>query len=176
MALAAAGDTVAVRALADSVEMWGRASLYGRDQKAHHYLRGMVHQAGGRYEDAAREFRAAIHSPAMGFTRVNYELARCLLRLGRPREAIAALQPALRGDLESGALYLTHTELHELLAQAFDRAGVTDSAAVHYRAVVKAWYRADPEFVPRREAASRWLARRTSPATRPVPDNRTSVR
>jgi tetratricopeptide (TPR) repeat protein len=161
MALAAAGDTVLVRALADSVEMWGRGSLYGRDRKTHHYLRGMVHQAGGRFEDAAREFEAAIHSPTMGFTRVNYELARCLIRLRRPREAIAALQPALRADIDAGAAYLTRTEVHELLAQAFDSAGVIDSAAVHYRAVVKAWRRADPEFASRREAAERWLARHT---------------
>jgi tetratricopeptide (TPR) repeat protein len=157
MALAAAGDTVALRALADSVELWGRGSLYGRDRRTHHYLRGMVHQAAGRHADAAREFQAAIHSPTMGFTRVNYELARSLLRLGRPGEAIPALQAALRGDIEAGALYVTHTELHETLAQAFNQAQLTDSAAVHYRAVVKAWARADREFWPRRNAAQNWL-------------------
>lgn len=159
MALAAAGDTIALGALADSVELWGRGSLYGRDRKTHHYLRGMLHAAAGRHEAAAREFQAAIHSPTMGFTRVNYELARCLIRLGRPREAIAALQSALRGDLDAGALYVTHTELHEVLAQAFDRAHMTDSAAVHYRAVAKAWRRADREFWPRRDSAQTWLAR-----------------
>ncbi|HEV8497274.1 MAG TPA: tetratricopeptide repeat protein [Gemmatimonadaceae bacterium] len=159
MALAAAGDTVALRALADSVEVWGGASLYGRDRRTHHYLRGMLQQAAGRHSDAVREFQAAIHSPTMGFTRVNYELARCLIQLGRPREAIAALQAALRGDIEAGALYVTHTELHEALAQAFDSARMTDSAAVHYRAVIKAWQRADREFLPRRGAAQTWLAR-----------------
>jgi DNA-binding SARP family transcriptional activator/TolB-like protein len=158
MALAAAGDTVALRALADSVEMWGSASLYGRDRRTHHYLRGMVHRAAGRHDDAVREFRAAIHSPTMGFTRVNYELARCLIQLGRPREAVAALQAALRGDVEAGALYVTHTELHEVLAQAFDNARMPDSAAVHYRAVIKAWQRADRELWPRRDAAKAWLA------------------
>jgi predicted Zn-dependent protease len=159
MALAAEDDTSAVRALADSVEAWGSESRYGRDRKAHHYSRGTVHMAGGRRADAAREFQAAIHSPTMGFTRVNYDLAQCMLQLGRPRDAISALQPALRSDLEASALYLTHTELHELSAQhAFDRAGVTDSAAVHYRAVVRAWHRADQEFVLRRDAAQRWLA------------------
>ncbi len=165
MALAAGGDTVALSALADSVEFWGRGSLYGRDRKTHHYLRGMLHAAAGRHEDAARDFRAAIHSPTMGFTRVNYELARCLIQLGRPREAIAALQPALRGDIEAGALYVTHTELHELLAQAFDRAQMTDSAAVHYRAVIKAWGRADREFWARRDSARSWLDRHQQVAT-----------
>jgi len=44
------------------------------------------------------------------------------------------------------------------LAQAFDRARMTDSAAVHYRAVTKAWARADREFVVRRDIAQNWLA------------------
>jgi DNA-binding SARP family transcriptional activator/lipopolysaccharide biosynthesis regulator YciM len=159
MALAAAGDTVALRSLADSVELWGRGSLYGRDRKAHHYLRGMLYRAAGRCEDAVREFQAAIHSPTMGFTRVNYELARCLIRIGRPKEAIATLQSALRGDIDAGALYVTHTELHEALAQAFDQARMTDSAAAHYHAVIKAWQRADRELWPRRDTAQNWLAR-----------------
>jgi len=159
MALAAAGDTIGLRALADSVEVWGSGSLYGRDRRTHHYLRGMLQQAAGHHADAAREFQAAMHSPTMGFTRVNYELARCLIQLGRPTEAIAALQAALRGDIEAGALYVTHTELHEVLAQAFDSARMTDSAAVHYRAVTKAWQRADREFWPRRDVAQDWLAR-----------------
>src|SRR4029079_3189611 len=112
--LAAAGDTAAVRALADSVERWGAGSAYGRDRKAHHYLRGLVLAAADRHEDAVREFRAAMHSPSLGFTRVNYELARSLLRLGRPAEAIATLQSALRGELYASCMYVTRSELHEL--------------------------------------------------------------
>ncbi|HEX6052321.1 MAG TPA: BTAD domain-containing putative transcriptional regulator [Gemmatimonadaceae bacterium] len=161
MALAAAGDTSAVRLLADTVERWGRASLYGRDRKAHHYLRGLVLTAEGRHDDAVREYRSAIHSPSLGFTRANYELAGSLLRLGRPLEAAAALQPALRGEIDAANLYVTRTEIHERLAQAFDAAGVRDSAARHYGAVVKAWARADPAFHARRDAARRWLAWQT---------------
>jgi tetratricopeptide (TPR) repeat protein len=157
MGLAAAGDTGALRVLADSVETWGRGSLYGRDRKAHHYLRGLVLAAEGRHEDAVRAYRAAIHSPTLGFTRVNYELGRSLMHLGRPLEAVAAVQPALRGEIDAANLYITRTELHELLAQAFVAAGVRDSAAVHYRAVTKAWARADPAFHTRRAAAQRWL-------------------
>lgn len=159
MALAAAGDTARLRAMADSVEQWGRGSAYGRDQKSHHYLRGMLEVAAGRDEEAVRRFRAAIHSPTLGFTRVNYELGRAQLRLDRPQEAVLALQPALRGAVDASNLYLSRTELHELLADAFDRAGQRDSAAVHYRAVVNAWQRADPMFHERRDRASGWLAR-----------------
>lgn len=168
-ALAAAGDTAAVRALADSVERWGRASLYGRDRGLHHYLRGLVLAAAGRDADAVRAYRAAAFSPSLGFTRVHYALGRSLLRLGRPAEAVEALQPALRGEVDASNLYVTRTELHELLAQAFAEAGQTDSAAVHYRAVVKAWARADSAFHARRSTAQHWLARYepSTPATRP---------
>jgi tetratricopeptide (TPR) repeat protein len=159
MAAAAAGDTATVRALADSVERWGSASAYGRDRKAHHYLRALLLVEGKDDSAAVREFRAAIHSPSLGFTRVNYELARALLRLGRPQEAVATLQSALRGELSASCLYITHTELHELLAQSFDASAMPDSAAFHYRAVVKAWQHADPEFAPRRAVAERWLTR-----------------
>jgi DNA-binding SARP family transcriptional activator len=166
MALAAAGDTVAVRALADSVEGWGRASLFGRDRRLHHYLRGLVLTAAGRCNDATREYRDAMVWPSLGFTRVNYELGRCLIALGRPHEAVAVLQPALRGEVDASNLYVTRTDLHELLARAFDATGASDSAAFHYRAVVKAWSRADPAFHTRRSEAHRWLARVATP---PVP-------
>ena len=81
-----------------------------------------------RDEEAVREFQAAIHSPNIGFTRVNYELARALLRLGRPADAVDTLQSSLRGEIDASNLYITRTDLHELLAEAFDRAGQRDSA------------------------------------------------
>jgi tetratricopeptide (TPR) repeat protein len=168
MALAAAGDTADLRLLADTVEELGRRSVYGRDVRAHHYLRGLLFAAQGRYEDAAREYRAAIWSPALGFTRVNYELARCLMRLGRPAEAVVTLRSALTGEIDSSNLYITRTELHELIAQAFDATGSRDSAAYHYRAVAHAWSRADPMFVPRRSAATEWLARKSSAPMRTI--------
>ncbi|MGE5102962.1 MAG: BTAD domain-containing putative transcriptional regulator [Deltaproteobacteria bacterium] len=158
MALAAAGDTSAIRVLIDSVEQWGSRSAYGRDRKSHHYLRGLMYVAQHRDEDAVREFRASIHSPNLGFTRVNYELARALLRLGRPSEAVGTLQSSLRGEIDASNLYITRTDLHELLAQAFDAAGQRDSAAAHYRAVLSAWRRADPMYHGRRAEASEWLA------------------
>jgi hypothetical protein len=41
--------------------------------------------------------------------------------------------------------------------------GRRDSAAFHYRAVAKAWKRADPAFHARREVASAWLKGRATP-------------
>jgi len=159
MAVAAAGDTAAVRRLADSVEYWGARSIYGRDRKAHHYLRGLLFTAARRDDDAIREFQQAIYSPTLGFTRVNLELGRALMRQDRAREAAAVVAPALRGEVDASNLYVTRTELHELLAQAYDRAGVRDSAAVHFRAVARAWANADEGFRARRDAARTWLAR-----------------
>jgi len=159
MAVAAAGDTVTLRRLADSVEYWGARSIFGRDRRAHHYLRGLLFTAARRDDDAIREFQEAIYSPTLGFTRVNLELGRALMRQNRAREAAAVVAPALRGEVDAANLYVTRTELHELLAQAYDRAGVGDSAAVHYRAVVRAWGKADEMFHARRDAASAWLAR-----------------
>jgi DNA-binding SARP family transcriptional activator/tetratricopeptide (TPR) repeat protein len=161
MALVESGDTTRLRALADTVEYWGQRSNYGRDRRAHHYIRGMLLVAQKRDEEAAAELREAIHSPTNGFTRVNLELGRTLLRLQRPAEAVPILRAALHGELDGSSLYVTRTELHELLAQAFDEAGQRDSAAVHYRAVVKAWQRADPIFHTRRERARSWLANDT---------------
>ena len=159
MALAATGDTAAVLRMADSVQYWGERSLFGRDRRAHHYLRGMVQVAAGRDDEAIRELEQGIYSSTLGFTRVNFELGRALLRRGRAREAVSVVQPALRGEIDAGNLYITRTELHELLAQAFDKASEPDSAATHYRAVVRAWANADPPFQARREVARRWLGR-----------------
>jgi hypothetical protein len=68
----------------------------------------------------------------------------------------------LHGDIDGSNLYVTRTELHELLAQIYDRLGQRDSTAVHYRAVVQAWERADPMFNGRRQRARDWLARHSS--------------
>jgi tetratricopeptide (TPR) repeat protein len=157
-ALAAAGDTAKVAALADTIQALGARSAYGRDQRLHHYVRGLLFAARGRLEEAAREYRLAIFSPTSGYTRANLELGRTLLALSRPREAVAVLRPALHGPLESNNYYVTHTELHELLARAFDAAGEPDSAAVHARYVARAWSRADLELSSRLAAVRRLAA------------------
>ncbi|HSM62189.1 MAG TPA: protein kinase [Longimicrobiales bacterium] len=157
-AVAALGDTARLRRLADSVQTFGARSLFGRDPKLHHYARGLLEVARGRDTAAVGHFETAFVSPNEGFTRVNYEMGRALMRLGRPGEAIPIVSAALRGSLDASNFYVTHTELHELLAQAHDAAGQADSARVHYRWVVDAWTRAEPPFQPRRAEAARRLA------------------
>ncbi len=143
---AAAGDTAVVRRLADSLEIIGRSSSYGRDLRLHHFLRGLLLQAEGRQAEAVDAFRRSMFSPTDGYTRTNLVMARSLIVLGRGPEAIAVLRPAIHGGVDGSNSYVSRTELHEALAQAFELAGRRDSAAVHYRAVEQAWRHADPEF------------------------------
>ncbi len=152
-ALAAAGDTAAVRRLADSVERIGGSSVTGRDARLHHFLRGLLYRQQGRQAEAVEAFRRSLFSLTDGFTRTNLEMARSLMALRRYPEAIAVLRPALRGGIDGSNTYVTHTELHEALAQAFEQAGQIDSAAVHYRAVERAWRWADPQFEARYRVA-----------------------
>ena len=130
-ALAAAGDTAPLPALIDTLRAAARFSGYGRDGRLHHHVEGLLHAARGHDAEAVESFRRAIFSWNMGYTRTNYELARALLRLGRADEAVAALQPALRGSLEVSNSYITHTTLRQLLAQAWRAAGNADSARAH---------------------------------------------
>ena len=152
-ALAAAGDTATVRALADSVQRIAANSSFGRDYLLHHFLHGLLLQRQNRHAEAVAAFRRSLFSLTDGYTRTNLELARSLVVLHRYPEAIATLQPALRGGVDGGNTYVTHTELHEALAQAFDAAGQRDSAAVHFAAVERAWRYADPQFAARYRTA-----------------------
>jgi tetratricopeptide (TPR) repeat protein len=154
-ALAALGDTGSLASLADTIESVGRRSYYGRDRFLHHHVRGLLLAARGDLEAAAAEFRRAVYYPNAGYTRTNVELARVLIELGRPLEAVAILGPALRGPLEASNLYATHTEIHELLGRAWHAAGRADSARIHDEWVLKAWKDADPGFLERRGAVRR---------------------
>jgi DNA-binding SARP family transcriptional activator/predicted Zn-dependent protease len=149
----AAGDTAILARLADSVRTLGAASGFARDQRLHHHLRALLLSARGRDADAAAEFRAAIYSVTSGYTRTNLELARVLLRDGRAGDAVAVLQPALRGPLQASNLYVIRIELHELLARAWDAAGARDSALAHYDLVARAWSDADAMYKARSAAA-----------------------
>ena len=107
---------------------------------------------------AEAAFRSAIFSWPAGYTATNSDLASVLMELGRPREAIPVLQAALRGKVDASNFYLTHTETHALLAQAFDAAGRPDSAAVHHAWVARAWANGDPVYAERAAAARQRLS------------------
>jgi tetratricopeptide (TPR) repeat protein len=158
-ALAAAGDTARILLLADTLQRVGGWSSYARDQRMHHYARGLVWDARGRRADAVREYRQALTSPALGYTRINYRLAGDLIALGQPAEAVTLLRAALHGGVEGPNLYVTHADLHDLLAQAFEAAGQRDSAAAHYRWIASAWRDGDPPFRARGRAAADKLNR-----------------
>ena len=169
-ALAAMGDTIRLAAFVDTVETYGRGSGLARDQRLHHHVRGLLFRARGRHEDAVREFRASLTSLVGGYTRTNLELARTLLVVRRPAEAIAVLQPALRGGVEASNLYVTRTDLHEALGQAWEVLGTSvgrDSAVAHYRVVARALASGDPPAAARAAAARDRLAALGAPADRP---------
>jgi hypothetical protein len=155
-----AGDTARARLLADSIEAIGRKSSFPRDPRLHHFVRGLLLARAGLHAPAVQEFRSAIHSPTFGYTRINYELARSLLALNRPSEGIGVLQAALRGGIEGANLYVTRTQLHELLARLFDAAGQIDSAREHYAIVERALRLSDPDQRGRYQAAKQWLDQR----------------
>jgi tetratricopeptide (TPR) repeat protein len=152
--LAAAGDTAGLAARADTIAAVGVQSASGRDQRLASYIRGLLLLARNDMPNAALAIRSSIYSLPAGYTRENYDLARVYLRLGRPRDAVAVLQPALRGKLDASNFYVTHTEIRELLAQAWDSAGRVDSATAHYTWVAHAWEHGDPHYA-RRAAAAR---------------------
>jgi DNA-binding SARP family transcriptional activator len=153
----AAGDTQRLQVLADTIERVARLSSSGVDWRLPHHVRGLLWQARGEPARAAEEFRAAIFSPTRGYTRTNLELARALMSLGKPLDAIRILREVLGGSSVGESYYLTRTEVHDGLARAFEAAGQPDSAMVHYRKVAEAWKNGDPPYRVRAEAARRKL-------------------
>lgn len=151
-ALFVAGDTTRLDSLARLIDAAARASSVARDRRLVSYVRGLQWSARGDHGRAEVAFRAAVHSLNNSYSRVNYELARTLLALGRPRDAIAILEPSLRGGLDGGNYYLNRTEIHALLGRAYDRAGESVNALSHYERVVNTWASADPSYGKRREA------------------------
>ena len=127
-ALAAAGDTLRLSALADTIEAYGRGTNLGRDSRIHHHVRGLLLAARGSDSTAVAEFRRATFSVTGGYTRTNVEMAKALIRLGRYADAVAILEPALRGSLEASNLYVTYPEIRLLLAEAYAGAGRTRSS------------------------------------------------
>lgn len=154
-ALAEAGDTVRLAAAIDSLYRLGPLSSLARDRRLHDFARGLLLEARGDLAGAAASYRRAITSTTVGYTRINVALARVLRRLDRPEEAIPLLQAGLRAGIEGSPYYVTRTELHAQLAEAWEEAGSPDSARVHHAAVAELWRSADPPFRARAERAAR---------------------
>jgi DNA-binding SARP family transcriptional activator/Tfp pilus assembly protein PilF/TolB-like protein len=148
-ALAAAGDSSRLGGLADAIERAGAGSNLARDQRLHHHVRGLLLVARGNDSAAVAEFRRAVFSTTLGYTRTNVEMARALIRLKRHPEAIAVLESALRGSLEAANLYVTHSEVRLVLAEAYARAGQRERAARELAWVARAWSNAEPLLRPR---------------------------
>lgn len=159
---AAAGDTGVLDARADTIATVGAMSASGRDQRLGSYIRGLLLLARNDLPAAIPAFRASIYSVPAGYTRENYDLARAELRVGRARDAVAVLQPVMRGKLDASNMYVTQTEVHELLAKAWEAAGRPDSASAHYAWVARAWEHGDPPYAKRAEEARRHISRPVS--------------
>jgi TolB-like protein len=156
---AAQGDTALLRILADSVAFYGPRSALGRDRMLPGYIHGLLLELQGNPRAAIDSFHAAAFSPTEGFTRVNLELARSLVRLGRPRDAIGWLEAALRGGIEGSNFYVTRPALRDELGRIFAAMGQVDSARTQFALVARAWAQAEPPYSARRDSALAYLAR-----------------
>jgi DNA-binding SARP family transcriptional activator/tetratricopeptide (TPR) repeat protein len=143
-ALAGSGDTVMLRAWADSIRRTSEHSYYGRDWRLHHHLLGLVALIGRRYPEAAAQLDSARWT-ATGWTETNAALAQADLALGKNDAAIEVLRQAYQAPLDAMGRYEPRSELDFLMAKAFAQAGRRDSAAVYAARVEEAWRRADPE-------------------------------
>lgn len=143
-ALAASGDTVRLRVLADSIESIGARSYYGRDWRLHHHVRGLIALSGGRLREAAQEFEKARWGVA-GWTVTVVRLARVKLALGEPGEAIMLLRDAYKSPPDAMGRYQPRSELDLLMAEAFRMAGMRDSSESYASRARSAWTHADPE-------------------------------
>jgi DNA-binding SARP family transcriptional activator/tetratricopeptide (TPR) repeat protein len=144
LALSGSRDTLRLLALADSIEIVGRRSGFGRDARLHSHIRGLVAGIGGRWSEAERLFERARWGRG-GWTRTNVELARAQLAQGRPRDAITTLQDARFGTLGGMGRYAPHSEINASLVEAFLAAQMPDSARVYLERVRTAWVNADAQ-------------------------------
>jgi tetratricopeptide (TPR) repeat protein len=157
-ARAVAGDTIGLEALADSIEALGRRSGNHRFRVAHHHVRGMLARSRGDRKLAVEEFRRAEYAVTEAYGRTKTELARTLLELHRPREALQVIQPVLRAGMMGPIYHAPRSEVQEIAGQVWEALGRADSAAVYYRRVLHAWHTADPELHGRRAEVQRRLS------------------
>ncbi|MGI8498720.1 MAG: BTAD domain-containing putative transcriptional regulator [Gemmatimonadaceae bacterium] len=150
-AIAPSGDTIALHALADSIDLVSRRSYYSRDWHLAHHVRALIAMQGRRYAEAEREFSAARWGIA-GWTVTVEGLARAQLAQRRPADAVATLRQAYQAPLDSTGSYLPRSEIDYWMALAMREAGMADSAAVYREYVRRAWREADPNVKRQLEA------------------------
>ena len=144
-AIAPSGDTVRLRALADTLAVGCAKSFYGRDRRLHHHVRGLLAMQQGRWLDAEAELQQARYGVAESWTRTTVALAKTELALGQPRAALAALRDSYATPLDGMGRYQPRSEIDLLMAQAFRDAGDAESARTYEGYVRNAWRNADPE-------------------------------
>ncbi len=142
-ALARAGDTTAIRFLADSIAVVGAHSYYGRDWHLYHHLLALVHEARGEWSVAEHEFHSARWG-ATGWTSSVEGEARAQLAQHRPLDAVASRRAAYAGPLDAMGRYVPRTELDYWMARAWLAADRGDSASRYVGRVRRAWAHADP--------------------------------
>jgi DNA-binding SARP family transcriptional activator/TolB-like protein len=145
-AYAPTGDTIALRAVADTLEAGCELSYYGRDWRLYHHVRGLVAMQGARYAEAERELTQAVWTQSEGWGRTIVELAKARAALGRPRDAIETLRSGYATRLDAMGRYVPVSELDYWMARTFAQAGAQDSARVYAAYVRRAWRDADPEI------------------------------
>jgi DNA-binding SARP family transcriptional activator len=151
------GDSMAVRRIADSLEIVASSPAMTRSRSLPAYPRALLSRMKGQPEQAVALLRQIPSSPITGPGMIPLALGEALIETRRPMEAVAAVQPLLRA-YEGGPFVLT--DFHEVLALAWDAAGRPDSARVHWAAVVRAWQRADPILADRLARAKQRLVSR----------------
>jgi tetratricopeptide (TPR) repeat protein len=140
------GDTIRLRAIADTLEAACSRSSYGRDWRLFHHVRGLVAFEGRRYAEAERELAQAAWAQVEGWSRTTVALARAQSAQGRARDAIATLRTAYSTRLDAMGRYVPISELDFLMADLFAQAGERDSARAYAAHVRRAWHDADPEI------------------------------
>ncbi|MGH7733812.1 MAG: hypothetical protein ACREOE_08985, partial [Gemmatimonadales bacterium] len=142
-ALAAAGDTMALIAIADSIDRVAQLSYYGRDWRLPSAVRGMMASDGGRWQVAVDDLQAARWGVA-GWTEVNALLGDAYLKLHQPDSALAVFRAGYRAPLDAMGRYEPRSELDFEMVRAFIAAGKQDSATAYVDRLKEAWKDADP--------------------------------
>jgi tetratricopeptide (TPR) repeat protein len=143
-AIAPHADTLRLHAIADSIELIGARSDYGRDWRLPHHVRGLIAVRAGEYLRAENEFSASRWGVA-GWTVSVVNQAQAQLELGRPDDALRTLRNAYAGPLDAMGRYQPRSEIDYWMSIAFTRVGESDSARVYAAYVRRAWQNADPE-------------------------------